>query len=164
LALGDSTALVKTHDGALQRFTDPRLGDVATSLRTAYHARLQDGDGYDEGHRELLAQLQAEEAKVRNTPAGYWIAEADERAADEAITDSLATEAVDFCILATDGAQRPIDHLGIDWTELADLAPDDLQAVLARLHEWEATEDPNGALLPRAKRHDDKVIVVCRPA
>lgn len=164
LALGDSTAIVGTTDGQLCRVTDSRLSEVAPEVRAAYRDRLRDGGGYGESHRALLAELQRAEVKVRNTPDGYWIAEADERAADEAITATFDLDAVEFCVLATDGAQRPIDHLGIAWGDVARRTATELDELLTRLHDWEESQDPDGVLLPRAKRHDDKAIVVCRPS
>ncbi|MFC0063003.1 PP2C family serine/threonine-protein phosphatase [Umezawaea endophytica] len=163
LVLGDSTAIVHTRTGGEIRTTDPRLSDIATDLREQYRQRLKTGAGYDGDHRAILRQLQAQELGERNTPGGYWIAEADERAASNAIVQSFALSDVDWCVLATDGAQRTIDHLGIQWGDVAGMDEPALADLLAMLHRWEAEEDPNGADLPRPKRHDDKVVVTWSP-
>lgn len=159
--LGDSTAVVQTRDGQLHRITDSRLSEVASHLRAEYRNRLSKGSGYDERHRTLLGELQREEEKVRNHPGGYWIAAADEHAAEHGVTASFPLESVEFCVLSTDGAQRVVDHLGINWQDVAQQVPDGLDSFLACLHRWEGTSDPDGACLPRSKRHDDKTLVVC---
>jgi hypothetical protein len=51
---------------------------------------------------------------------------------------------------------RDTQVLGQDWLALAHYDSDQLAAVLAVIHEWEAAADPDGRTLPRAKRHDDK--------
>lgn len=39
---------------------------------------------------------------------------------------------------------------------------DGLNRLLSECHRWEAEDDPDGRLLPRAKRHDDKALVVVK--
>ena len=163
LVLGDSTAIVHTRTGGEIRTTDPRLSDVATDLREQYRQRLKMGAGYDDGHSAILRDLQAQELGERNTPGGYWIAEADDRAASNANVQSYELSSVDWCVLATDGAQRTIDHLGIPWHDVASMDEQALADLLAELHRWEAEQDPDGAELPRAKRHDDKALVTWTP-
>ena len=77
------------------------------------------------------------------------------------ITRQYPRDAVSWCVLATDGAQRDLDHLNVPWASLTAAASDaDLQRTLDDLHRWESESDPHGALLPRSKRHDDKTLVV----
>lgn len=57
---------------------------------------------------------------------------------------------VQWCVLATDGAQRGIDHSGITWEDLPHADDDDLRAMLDRLHQWESETDPAGILAPSA--------------
>lgn len=163
LVLGDSTALVKTKNGQVHRFSDERLSTVATDVRRAYRARLQSGAGFDEEHRQLLCSLQERQHRVRNKPDGYWIAEADSKAAAEAQTYVFHPGQVMWCVLATDGAQRPIDHLGFDWEQVATMGTNELRELLRELHRWEESDDPGAKLMPRAKRHDDKAIVRWAP-
>jgi hypothetical protein len=97
----------------------------------------------------------------RNRPGGCWIADADPAAADPAIVHRYAAEQIEWCVLATDGAQRPFDHRHGAWSALpADAGQ--LHRCLEQLHEWEENSDPDGRLLPRSKRHDDKTLVVWR--
>lgn len=64
--------------------------------------------------------------------------------------------------VSTDGAHRPIEHLGIDWHDIEKLDNDGLYRLLRELHRWEADADPSGQQLPRSKRHDDKTLAVVR--
>ncbi|SDP60959.1 protein phosphatase 2C domain-containing protein [Lentzea jiangxiensis] len=159
LALGDSTAVVKTSDGTVHRISDDRLSRTAAELRHRYRQRLMNGSGYDDEHRSLLGQLQQHERRERNVPYGYWIAEADPQAAKEAVCRQFDMGNVEWCVLATDGAQRVVDHLGVHWESVALMANHELVALLRRLHDWEQFEDPTAKFLPRAKQHDDKVLV-----
>ncbi|OLT06409.1 hypothetical protein BJF90_16555 [Pseudonocardia sp. CNS-004] len=161
-ALGDSTAVVGLRGGRIERITDERLSRIAPDLRQQYQRRLRAGHGFDSTHRTLLRQVQRAERAVRNSPGGYWIAEADPAAADHAIVRRYPADQVEWCVLATDGAQRPFEYLHGIWSDLpADAGQ--VRSHLERLQMWEATGDPDGYLLPRSKRHDDKTIVVWRP-
>lgn len=163
LVLGDSTAIVKTDDGVVHRISDDRLSRTAVDLRRQYRARLEAGSGYDDSHRALLGELQRHERQLRNTAGGYWIAEAQPEASHEAVRRTFEVVDVDWVVLTTDGAQRLIDHLGLPWGDIAHMDSSELSALLQRLHDWELFEDPSAKVLPRAKQHDDKVIVTWRP-
>ncbi|EGD45059.1 hypothetical protein NBCG_00595 [Nocardioidaceae bacterium Broad-1] len=157
LVLGDSQVSVP---GEILR--DDRLAPLASAERTAYRTRLVDGHGYDDEHRRSLAALQAEQLKHRNKSGGYWIAEADPAAAEHAITRRLSPDAAPWCVLATDGAYKPMEHLRLDdWSSVSDATSDELQALLLRCQDWESG-DAEGRRLPRAKRHDDKTLVAVR--
>lgn len=159
LVLGDSQVVIP---GEILR--DDRLGPLASAERTAYRTRLKNGHGYDDEHRRILAALQAEQLKHRNTPGGYWIAEADPAAATHALVRHLSPADVPWCVLATDGAYKPMEHLGLDdWQAVAAANLDALAALLQRCQEWEST-DEQGQRFPRAKCHDDKTLAVCEPA
>jgi hypothetical protein len=163
LALGDSTALVKTRYSEYHRVTDNRIGTVAPELRSEYHQRLAAGCAYDNTHRKLIRTLQEKQVSARNKPGGYWIAEADGNAADESIVRSFEKATVEWCVLATDGAQHLIDYLAISWDLIASMGSSDLGELLGRLWRWEAEDDPSGRILPRAKVHDDKALVTWLP-
>lgn len=162
--LGDSTILVGLSGGRIDRITDDRMSRVAHSEREQYRHRLQTGAGYDEHHRATLQTIQVAERAARNQAAGYWIAETDPAAADHAVTHRYPHRAVEWSILATDGAQRGIDFHGIPWPDLPARTTEELRAMLDELHRWEAHDDPTGARLPRAKSHDDKTLVTWTPA
>jgi len=154
LVLGDSQ--IATPGGI---YVDHRIAHIAQMQRAAYRARLAEGHGYDKTHRELLRALQIEQAAHRNIDGGYWIAEADPAAAHHAITVTENHESTPQLVLATDGAYRPMQHLGLDdWTAVAYQLDVELESTLKALERWEQHDDPNGLALPRAKRHDDKAI------
>ncbi|WP_075298592.1 MULTISPECIES: protein phosphatase 2C domain-containing protein [unclassified Pseudonocardia] len=161
--LGDSTIVLGTRDGTTERLTDDRLASIAPEQRRAYLSRLAAGAGYDDEHRRLLVGLQNHERDARNTPGGYWIAEADSNAADHAEVRRYRADDVRWAVLATDGAQRGIDHLDRRWADVAAMGDTELTALLDELHRWEAETDPEGKQLPRAKRHDDKTLVTWPP-
>lgn len=162
LVLADSTILVHTTDDVSHRISDPRLDTVDHQTRQRFRARLAAGSGFDDEHRELLRGLQMRELPVRNRDGGYWVAEADPAAAYSAITTTFPAAAVDWCVLATDGAQVPIDHLGIPWATIAAMNDIELATQLAELDQWEREQDPTAILLPRSKPHDDKTLVAIR--
>jgi hypothetical protein len=158
LILGDSQ--IATPHGI---YVDDRIARFAQAPRRAYRARLAEGHGYDETHRGLLAALQAEQVRHRNFDGGYWIAEAVPAAAHHAITQRKQLDTTPWLVLATDGAYRPMQHLGIDdWNGVAAKNSAELAHLLNGLGRWEKTDDPNGMALPRAKRHDDKTIACMR--
>ncbi|MFC5994563.1 protein phosphatase 2C domain-containing protein [Pseudonocardia hispaniensis] len=157
--LGDSTIIIGTRDGRENRLTDDRLQAVGAAHRQAYRKRLERGTGYDHTHRRILADLQATERRTRNTHRGYWIAEASSHAGHHATTTRYPARDVRWAVLATDGAQRLIDHLHIPWNDVAANNSDQLRDLLRHLHQWEAEKDPDGRALPRAKPHDDKTLL-----
>ncbi|MBF6268803.1 hypothetical protein [Nocardia farcinica] len=120
------------------------------------------GTGYDDVHRRLLRELQERQREQRNRPGGYWIAEADPSAAAHAIWLDIPPNSVSWLVAATDGAREPIQSLGIPWTDIAQQSADELGALLRTCHSWEAETDPDGRILPRSKRHDDKTLAVVR--
>ncbi|MEN2742735.1 hypothetical protein ABCS02_33585 [Microbacterium sp. X-17] len=158
LVLGDTQ--IVTPAGI---FVDNRIADVAITERARYRDRLATGGGYDQIHRGLLRDLQAKQAEHRNRDGGYWIAEADPRAAAEAATGWFVIDSGRWAVLATDGAYRPMAHLvRDDWETIAYRSSDELKQTLACLEGWEKHTDPDGIELPRAKRHDDKAIAAVR--
>jgi hypothetical protein len=159
LVLGDSTAVIGLRDGLIERWTDQRIAGVAADLRARYRDDLRAGQGYNSAHRELLSEIQRVERAARNTDTGYWIAEADDDAGRHAIVHRYPRTDIDWCVLATDGAQHGFDHHDIDWAALHKASAPELSDLLGSLQRWEADADPDGLQLPRAKRHDDKTVV-----
>ena len=156
--LGDSPIHygTDTHRATL---TDERLTQVAPMERHQYVSRLRAGHGYDQHHRAALAALQSTQRAACNHPDGYWIAEANPDAADHGLVRHVPITAITWAVLASDGAADIIDHTGRTWLDIAHRDTDQLAALLSQLDEWEATADPNGLALPRAKRHDDKTLI-----
>ena len=157
-ALGDSPI----HYGAGtvgKTLIDDRLSALPIPEREQYRNALASGTGYTDAHRRTLVELQRAQREHRNRPGGYWIAETDPFAALQGITATVPAAHISWAALATDGAADVINLHGRPfWSEIAQYDTEDLTALLARLHEWEYTDDPDGRLLPRAKRHDDKTV------
>lgn len=146
-----------------ESLTDDRMDRLRVEPWLRYRERLAARTGYDTEHRRLLRELHRELTRLRNRDGGYWIAEADPAAAAHALGWSRDAGAVPWAVLATDGAYRTMRHLGLDdWPELAGADSAALAGVLDRCQRWEADTDPDGAALPRAKRHDDKTLAVVR--
>ena len=156
--LGDSPIHYGT-DHHTASLTDDRLAHVAPTEHTTYRDRLRAGHGYDQQHSAALVDLQRAQRAARNTAAGYWIAEADPAAGHHAITRTLPTDQIGWAVLATDGAADLIDHTGRPWVDVANADAGQLADLLAELHHWETASDPDGRILPRAKRHDDKTLI-----
>jgi hypothetical protein len=156
LVLGDNLIVLPG-----QAITDDWLSQVGQQYRRRYRERLQTGHGYDQEHRDVLRDLQAEQARHRNQPGGYWIAEADPTAADQAFIVRKPIASTPWAILASDGAYKPMTHLGLaDWPSLGTANDEELELILSECQRWEEINDPNGQKFPRAKRHDDKTLAV----
>lgn len=152
LVLGDSPVLVEADGSQREIFRQECMKEVAPELRERYRRRLLEGYGFDDTHRNIMKQIQQEEAGFRNQPDGFWIAEASPGAASRALYRSLASSEVLRCIVFTDGAMPLIDSRFADKEQIL--------AELRALHRWEEEVDPHGSLRPRSKRHDDKTIAL----
>ncbi|OJG06651.1 hypothetical protein BG618_02409 [Pseudonocardia autotrophica] len=157
--LGDSPIHYGTW-GDLHVLRDSRLDDLALAEQAAYADALRAGHGYTEQHRQTLVQLQQQQQRYRNRSGGYWIAEADPKAAHHAFMCTVPREEISWAVLGTDGATDALaDWPGVVWQEIATYDDVRLSGLLGRLHHWERDSDPAGQRLPRAKRHDDKTLV-----
>lgn len=162
LVLGDSRVAAIHLNGSLGELCDRRVQDVGVDLREQYKARLRDRCGFDETHAGLIAELRAEQRRLRNRPGGYPIAATDPAAAAEALTGTWPIAALGGVGLATDGAWRG-RHLYQEippWPMLLKriefLAP---KALLVAVRDAE-DNDPDGRQWPRPVRHDDKTLAV----
>ncbi|WP_410870879.1 hypothetical protein [Nocardia sp. A7] len=162
LALGDSVIVVGYADGLQRVICDERLGALGLPESDRYRSRLRAGTGFDRTHKGLLADLQLGERRARNRDGGYWIASEDPAAARHALTARVPLADVEWVLLASDGVAEPVGELGPAWNDIAQLDSSGLAALLERLNAWEAEVDPDGRLMPRSKRHDDKTIAVVR--
>jgi len=157
--LSDSFVVTLRADGAETVHTDDRLDAVGASERAAYRARLAAGSGYDVEHGEVLLALQAEQARRRNQPGGYWIAGAEPEAAAHGITTVEERSGVVALLLASDGVDPERHPEATTWRGLYDEVTKGGPApTLDRIHDAES-EDPGGERWPRSKRHDDKTLV-----
>ncbi|MBP2335915.1 protein phosphatase 2C domain-containing protein [Saccharothrix coeruleofusca] len=143
-----------------QVLVDEHLSRLPRSPHT-FRERLRTGGGYDQAHLEALREGMTRTATYRNTPDGFWVAEADPEAARHASRASWPREEVGALLLATDGVSCGVTDYGLlTWPEALDLARSrGPRAVLDVVREAEAT-DPGGVRWPRAKRHDDQALVL----
>ncbi|GAA1980636.1 hypothetical protein [Amycolatopsis minnesotensis] len=97
----------------------------------------------------------------RNSPGGFWVAEAVPTAAHRAVRRTWRRTDVDAILLATDGVAVGVDDYRLfDWREVLALAQaKGMTAVLDAVREAEES-DPNGTRWPRAKRHDDQALAL----
>ncbi|MGW4593285.1 hypothetical protein ACWEKJ_38710 [Amycolatopsis thermoflava] len=157
LLLGDNTVILPGGE----ILTDDRIDRLDLEPRRKYRERLAAGHGFDDEHRALLRELQTQQAKYRNRPGGYWIAEANPAAASHGITSTREINEVDSGILLTDGAYNTMQQIGLlDALRVNSSTSDQLSLLLAHCHHWEEFGDRAGRQLPRAKLHDDKAIAV----
>jgi hypothetical protein len=154
--LGDSTVALLSSEGE-EVLSDARLENIALPIREEYRSRLRHGHGFDIRHRELLQQLQAEQAAARNRPNGYWIAGAEPEAAHHGLTVARPLVGLEGLVIATDGAAAG-DRYGtyVAWRDFARQAPDQS---LQRIDEAEAA-DAKAQKWPRSKLHDDKTALI----
>jgi hypothetical protein len=158
LVLGDCYLAFRSA-GTTTILTDDRIDHLGLPQPSRYRDRLAAGSGYDATHAQILRELQASQRSRRNTTGGYWIAAANPEAAAHAITRTTPHAALDWIVMATDGAIETARHLGLDdWDAIACTSQAGLSQFLWRCHEWEEDTDPDGCQLPRAKQHDDKAI------
>lgn len=159
LVLGDSPVVVGGAS-SWEVVTDSRLQNLDLPETRRYKERLLAGHGYGPNHERLVAALRERQRHYRNRPGGFWVAAANPVAAHYARVVTFAAADVRWIVMATDGAARPLVHLGWDdWSRIARFDSRELMALLEHCHRWETESDPDGVLLPRAKCHDDKTLV-----
>lgn len=159
LLLGDATVLIRSDREAI--VTTDRRGRIPVP------AEQQEADKYLIGDPRKAVALQAmkrAELATRNTPKGFWVAAADSSIAEQALSGSMPTAAVEAFAVMSDGAARAVDlfHL-FDWDEFEKVAfGNGPRAVIEAVRKSEAA-DPVGERWPRNKPSDDATLVVCKP-
>ncbi|MEV7372092.1 protein phosphatase 2C domain-containing protein [Streptomyces sp. NPDC090301] len=159
LVLGDCTLLVE-RGHLVEAISDDRLASVAQEHRAAMNAAPP---GSDE-RRELHSLLVQAERALRNRPGGYWVAAADPRAANAALSGRYPREDVTRIALLTDGAARLTDTFAqTDWEGcLGILESEGPESLIRRVREAELA-DAALTRWPRSKPHDDATAVYIRP-
>jgi len=160
LVLGDSPALVRWKSGQVLLISDDRLAATAPVQRAAYRDHLRHSSGFDTTFASLIADVQRTERLSFNRPHGFWVAETEPAAAENAIHRTLPTDELAGLILMSDGAAAGItDYELTDWTGMTEeLTHSGASVWLNRVHTAEQA-DPRGRRWPRTKKHDDKTIV-----
>jgi hypothetical protein len=168
LVLGDSTLLVQTACGEVERHSDTRLSAIAPHVRDAIRQALSEGCGYDDpSYRDRIDALLAAERAMRNRDDGYWIAADDPRAALHALTGEYnlvdPSAAPVRIALVSDGITRAVTHLQLydSWHELIEnLVQPGIPATISRIRDAEL-HDPHASRHPRTKVSDDAAAITC---
>jgi hypothetical protein len=153
LVLCDSPVVVIDRTGETHELRDDRLGNINDEIgRPA---------GYRQDNREAWRTFVALQGQRRNKTDGYWVAEADPRAAEHAVTATWPLPAVAGVLAMTDGVSRGVDKYGVPptWREAYELATKDAALLVDVVHQAELS-DPVGSRWPRSKCHDDKALAV----
>ncbi|SDZ44139.1 Protein phosphatase 2C [Amycolatopsis xylanica] len=97
--------------------------------------------------------------QLRNVEGGFWVAEADPKAAYQAVRRSWRREDVDVVMLASDGVSAGVDEYQLlSWADVAAMKPHEvLETVRAA-----EREDAECERWPRSKIHDDQALAVVR--
>lgn len=96
----------------------------------------------------------------KNKPGGYWVAEAEPVAAQQALTASWPRAEIAKVIAATDGVSCGVSEYGLfSWEDLAEMPLGD---ALDRIREAERG-DSEHKRWPRHKTHDDQAIARISP-
>lgn len=108
-----------------------------------------------------LLQTGADVRRRRNAEGGFWVAEAEPAAAYKAVRRVWPRADVDAVLIATDGVSIGVDEYQLfDWPGVLQRAREaGPEAVLDAVREAEE-QDADCARWPRAKRHDDQVLVL----
>ena len=161
LVLADSPIVAFTPTGP-DVLADDRIAALP-KRPGGYRARLTDGAGFDPGHVAALRAAGARTGSLRNIPGGFWVAEADPAAAQQARTKRWPRANVHAVLMASDGVSCGIDDYRIlTWPQTLDLATTQgPQAVLDEVRKAEQN-DADGQRWPRPKRHDDQALALIR--
>ncbi|MDX2559343.1 protein phosphatase 2C domain-containing protein [Streptomyces sp. TX20-6-3] len=159
LVLGDCTLLFE-RGHSVEAISDDRLASLARKDRAAMKAAPL---GSAE-RRQLHFRLVQAERALRNRPGGYWVAAADPRAAEAALTGAYLVDDVERAALLTDGAARLTDTFALtDWAGCLDILQDQgPEALIGRVRAAELA-DESMTHWPRSKPHDDATVVYIRP-
>ncbi|KAB8171042.1 hypothetical protein FH609_000895 [Streptomyces sp. 3MP-14] len=144
LVLSDSVLLVEGPTGLVRPVLDRRLDRLRPLTRQLPRDRRA---AFVEG--------------LRNAPDGFYTAAADPSVAGRAVVGELPRDEVRTLAAFTDGVGRWAETFGLgDWPALLGaLAEQGPAGVIAEVRAAESA-DPEGALYPRGKTHDDATAVL----
>ena len=112
------------------------------------------------GHLRSDADVHAR----RNTPGGFWVAEADPSAAEHARRRAWPRAAVRAALLASDGVSAAVDDYHIlRWADLLHLSIKSGPAAVLDAVRTAERGDPDLVRWPRWKVHDDQALAVVTP-
>ena len=148
LVLADVTILLDSTT-ELSVITDDRVANTVRDLA---------------GRENVGAEVMERRARYRNQKGGYWIAAADPRVAQQAITGNIPLAELRHAVLMTDGVTRLVEPFGqMDWHGLLTLTvKSGTASVIDRVRRTEAG-DLGRHHWPRFKASDDATIAIVTP-
>ncbi|MDA0566862.1 protein phosphatase 2C domain-containing protein [Streptomonospora sp. S1-112] len=159
LVLADSVLVLDHVGDSPEVVTDDREAVVGRELRKPMDALATGTPEHARALRDYVAAL----ADHRNRPGGFWVANTDPAAADEAITGRVRRDEVVSMALLSDGASRLADRFGLaTWRDTLDTLSAEGPAGLIRQVRRAEDSDPDGLRWPRGKAHDDATVVYGR--
>ncbi|MGW0506647.1 protein phosphatase 2C domain-containing protein [Micromonospora sp. NPDC003241] len=163
LVLGDSPTIVLTRSGEIHQVRDDRLSRVALGQHADLHDAIQQRGGFGFQHAVEWTTLVEAQRKARNTPEGYWIAEAAPEAARHAVYARWPVDDIAAALTMTDGVSDGIDNYQTPptWEAAFALANHHPTRLIETVHQAEK-DDAEGRRWPRSKRHDDKAVALIR--
>jgi hypothetical protein len=156
LVLADSVLLLELATGEPLVLTDDREAEIGRSYRTEMDELENGTPGHDDARRRYVHTLRSR----RNRPDGFWVAAADPKAADQAVTGSIALDDLSAVALLSDGASRLADRFHTaSWPELLSILRADGPERLLRAVRTAEESDPQGHRWPRGKTYDDATAI-----
>ncbi|TQN33482.1 protein phosphatase 2C-like protein [Haloactinospora alba] len=160
LVLADSVLVLDRFGEAPDVISDNREAIVGRELRKPMDALPTGTTEHSQALREYVAAL----ANHRNRPGGFWIANTEPAAAEQAITGRVHLDEVTAFTLLSDGATRLVDRFGLTtWRNTLDTVATDGAAALIKQIRQAEYSDPDGRVWPRGKAHDDATVVYGHP-
>lgn len=159
LLLQDSSLLV--FDGlAIREIKDRRQDELNATFYAEQDAALATGNGFSGPvfNASLYRMVDAERL-VRNQPGGFWTFTGLRGAAAEAVCGRVELHAGSAFVLASDGAARYWEALGLP---PQDAFTQPLDELLRQVRKAESA-DPYGQGYPRTSIHDDMALLRVRP-
>lgn len=157
LVLADSVLLFDVlGEASPVMVTDSREAEVGRPYRVEMDALPSGSPEHADALRRYVEALRSH----RNVPGGFWVADSDPAAADQAVTGSMPLDGLRAVALLSDGASRLADRFHLaDWADtLAILRNDGPQALIDQVRAAERS-DPRGERWPRGKAYDDATAV-----
>jgi hypothetical protein len=162
LVLCDSSVVISTADGRYRHVTDDRLELLMGRAIDSFIATRSDAASLP-SETELREVRRSTVDARRNTVGGFWCCHHDPAAADEAVTGSVPLSSLVGIALATDGAMRGVQLLGIQTlADMVDLAVAGRHAeCLGQIRDAEREQRARLSALA-VKPHDDATIISAR--
>lgn len=161
LSLGDCTTVVSMFDGSTAVLTDAAVGRLDSAIvNSAVRIARRDETTVRQALPLLTAEMQANR-DLRNTPAGYWIADPQGLGAAHATLHRFPIDKVAEVVLMSDGfaAVHAVTAQCGSWPELAERLARGEGAQLLSVLVDALDGDPDLMRYPRLKIRDDATFI-----